>query len=59
MIINNFGLKQMLPWALMADNWKETTEEMAGERNRPLAQLLGRNVTVKVIIIMKKMNNYA
>jgi hypothetical protein len=35
----------------------ETAKEMAGERNRPLAQLLGRNVIM--IMMIKKMNNYA
>jgi len=34
---------------------------MAGERNRPLAQFLGRNVMVIMMMMMKKkkINNYA
>jgi hypothetical protein len=37
---------------------------MAGERNRPLAQFLGRNVMVIIMIMMMmmmmmKINNYA
>jgi len=36
---------------------KESTKEMVGQRNRPLAPLLGRNVIM--IIMVKKMNNYA